>query len=173
VDEVILPEDNRPQLCRALLMLRNKRQDVPSASTEHPALEARKIGRMQWNVAERVGRVRWIFLPLASAPWWPWAHASADVVGDRVLWPVEPGRRDSSTGSVGLVLHRPAGGPGRVDPADLFARAVALAWELAADALIAIPMLATASATGGRVEDGARPAARTRSRSGWCGRWPR
>jgi len=29
VDEVILPEDTRPQLCRALLMLRNKRQDVP------------------------------------------------------------------------------------------------------------------------------------------------
>jgi propionyl-CoA carboxylase beta chain len=29
VDEVILPEDTRPQLCRALAMLRNKRQDVP------------------------------------------------------------------------------------------------------------------------------------------------
>ena len=29
VDEVILPEDTRPQLCRALHMLRNKRQDVP------------------------------------------------------------------------------------------------------------------------------------------------
>src|SRR5436190_9727468 len=29
VDEVILPEDTRPQLCRALTMLRNKRQDVP------------------------------------------------------------------------------------------------------------------------------------------------
>ncbi|HEY2027666.1 MAG TPA: acyl-CoA carboxylase subunit beta [Myxococcales bacterium] len=29
VDEVILPEDTRPQLCRALLMLRNKRQEVP------------------------------------------------------------------------------------------------------------------------------------------------
>ena len=29
VDEVILPEDTRPQLCRALQMLRNKRQDVP------------------------------------------------------------------------------------------------------------------------------------------------
>ncbi len=29
VDEVILPEDTRPQLCRALSMLRNKRQDVP------------------------------------------------------------------------------------------------------------------------------------------------
>jgi propionyl-CoA carboxylase beta chain len=29
VDEVILPEDTRPQLCRALAMLKNKRQDVP------------------------------------------------------------------------------------------------------------------------------------------------
>src|SRR5437899_929047 len=29
VDEVILPEDTRPQLCRALQMLRNKRQEVP------------------------------------------------------------------------------------------------------------------------------------------------
>src|SRR2546422_3834786 len=29
VDEVILPEETRPQLCRALQMLRNKRQDVP------------------------------------------------------------------------------------------------------------------------------------------------
>jgi len=29
VDEVILPEDTRPRLCRALQMLRTKRQDVP------------------------------------------------------------------------------------------------------------------------------------------------
>jgi propionyl-CoA carboxylase beta chain len=29
VDEVILPEETRPQLCRALAMLRNKRQEVP------------------------------------------------------------------------------------------------------------------------------------------------
>ena len=29
VDEVILPEDTRPQLCRALQMLRNKRAEVP------------------------------------------------------------------------------------------------------------------------------------------------
>jgi propionyl-CoA carboxylase beta chain len=29
IDEVILPEETRPQLCRALSMLRNKRQDVP------------------------------------------------------------------------------------------------------------------------------------------------
>jgi propionyl-CoA carboxylase beta chain len=29
IDEVILPEDTRPQLCRALQMLRNKRQEVP------------------------------------------------------------------------------------------------------------------------------------------------
>ena len=29
VDDVILPEETRPQLCRALAMLRNKRQDLP------------------------------------------------------------------------------------------------------------------------------------------------
>ena len=29
VDEVILPEDTRPQLCRALAMLKNKRAEVP------------------------------------------------------------------------------------------------------------------------------------------------
>ena len=29
IDDVILPEDTRPRLCRALQMLRNKRQDVP------------------------------------------------------------------------------------------------------------------------------------------------
>ena len=29
IDEVILPEDTRPRLCRALQMLRNKRQDAP------------------------------------------------------------------------------------------------------------------------------------------------
>ena len=29
ITDVILPEETRPQLCRALSMLRNKRQDVP------------------------------------------------------------------------------------------------------------------------------------------------
>ena len=33
VDEVILPEETRPRLCRALQMLRNKRQDVPRPTT--------------------------------------------------------------------------------------------------------------------------------------------
>jgi len=75
------PEDTRPQLCRALLMLRNNGRTCRSASTGTSRSEARKDRPMQWNVAERVGRVRWIFLPLglcalvavgahASAEWW-------------------------------------------------------------------------------------------------------
>ena len=45
---------------------------------------------MQLRVAERVGRVRWIFLPLGlCALVAVGAHASADVVGDRVLWAVD------------------------------------------------------------------------------------
>jgi hypothetical protein len=45
---------------------------------------------VQWNVSERVGRIRWIFLPLGlGALVAVGAHASADVVGDRVLWLVD------------------------------------------------------------------------------------
>ena len=97
---------------------------------------------MHWNVAERVGRVRWIFLPLGlCALVAVGAHASADVVGDRVLWAVD--RVDAFFDSIWSAWSFT--GP-LVDLVGLtqrtwFARAIALAWELAADALIALPLL--------------------------------
>lgn len=97
---------------------------------------------MDWNVAERVGRIRWIFLPLGlCALVAVGAHAAADVVGDRLLWLVD--RVDAffdaiwSAWSFTAPLVEVVGLTQRT----WFARAVALAWELAADALIAIPLL--------------------------------
>jgi hypothetical protein len=97
---------------------------------------------VQWNVSERVGRIRWIFLPLGlGALVAVGAHASADVVGDRLLWLVD--RVDSffdaiwSSWSFTAPLVEVIGLTQRT----WFARAVALCWELAADALIAIPLL--------------------------------
>ena len=97
---------------------------------------------MQWNVAERVGRIRWIFLPLGlGALVAVGAHAAADVVGDRVLWLVD--RVDAffdaiwSSWSFTAPLVEVIGLTQRT----WFARAVALCWELAADALIAVPLL--------------------------------
>ncbi len=97
---------------------------------------------MRWNVAERVGRVRWIFLPLGlCALVAVGAHAAADLVGDRVLWAVD--RVDAffdwiwSAWSFTAPLVDLVGLTQRT----WFARAVALIWELAADALIAIPVL--------------------------------
>ena len=97
---------------------------------------------MQWNVAERVARVRWIFLPLGlCALVAVGAHAAADVVGDRLLWLVD--RVDAlfdavwSSWSFTAPLVEVVGLTQRT----WFARAVALLWELAADALIAVPLL--------------------------------
>jgi len=97
---------------------------------------------MQWNVAERVARVRWIFLPLGlCALVAVGAHAAADVVSERVLWAVD--RVDAffdwiwSAWSFTAPLVDLVGLTQRT----WFARAVALAWELAADALIAVPLL--------------------------------
>jgi hypothetical protein len=104
---------------------------------------------VQWNVAERVarvaervGQVRWIFLPLGlCALVAVGAHAAADVVGDRVLWVVD--RVDAlfdtvwSSWSFTAPLVEVVGLTQRT----WFARAVALLWELSADALIAVPLL--------------------------------
>jgi len=97
--------------------------------------------RVAW-VAERVGRIRWIFLPLGlCALVAVGAHAAADVVGDRVLWVVD--RVDAlfdavwSSWSFTAPLVEVVGLTQRT----WFARAVALLWELAADALIAVPLL--------------------------------
>jgi hypothetical protein len=97
---------------------------------------------VHWNVSERVGRIRWIFLPLGlGALIAVGAPAAADVVGDRLLWLVD--RVDAffdaiwSSWSVTAPLVEVIGLTQRT----WFARAVALCWELAADALVAVPLL--------------------------------
>jgi hypothetical protein len=97
---------------------------------------------VQLRVAERVTRARWIFLPLGlCALTAVGAHAAADVVGDRVLFLVD--RVDAffdaiwSSWSVTAPLVDLVGLTQRT----WFARAIALCWELAADGLIAVPLL--------------------------------
>lgn len=97
---------------------------------------------MRLRVAERVGRLRWIFLPLGlCALTAVGAHAAADVVSDRVLWCVD--RVDAffdaifASWSVTAPLVDLIG----LSQRTFFARALALTWELLADALIAIPLL--------------------------------
>jgi hypothetical protein len=97
---------------------------------------------MQLRVLERVGRIRWIFLPVGMCALTAvGAHAAADVVGDRVLWCVD--RVDAffdaifASWSVTAPLVDLVG----LSQRTFFARAVALIWELVADALIAVPLL--------------------------------
>jgi hypothetical protein len=97
---------------------------------------------VRWNVQERVARIRWVFLPLGlCALAAVGAHAAADVVGDRVLWTVD--RVDAffdaiwSKWSFTAPLVEVVGLTQRT----WFARAVALIWELLADALVAVPLL--------------------------------
>jgi hypothetical protein len=97
---------------------------------------------VDWNVAERVGRIRWIFLPLGlCALVAVGAHAAADVVGDRLLWLVD--RVDAFFDSIWSAwsFTAPLVEVVGLTQRTWFARAVALAWELAADALIAVPLL--------------------------------
>jgi hypothetical protein len=97
---------------------------------------------VRWNVEERVRQIRWVFLPVGlCALVAVGAHAAADVVGDRVLWLVD--RVDAffdwiwSAWSFTAPLVDVVGLTQRT----WFARAVALVWELAADAFIAVPLL--------------------------------
>lgn len=97
---------------------------------------------MPLRLAERVRRARWIFLPLGMCALVAvGAHAAADVVGDRVLWCVD--RVDAffdalfSRWSLTAPLVDLVG----VSQRTFIARATALCWELAADALVAIPLL--------------------------------
>jgi hypothetical protein len=97
---------------------------------------------VQWRVAERVRSVRWIFLPLSlCALCAVGAHAAADVVGDRVLscvdWLGALFDAVASRWSFTAPLVELVGPSQRT----FFARAAALAWELSADALIAVPLL--------------------------------
>src|SRR5207248_11575011 len=97
---------------------------------------------MQLNVLQRVGRIRWIFLPLGMCALVAvGTHAAADLVGDRVLWIVD--KVDAffdaifSSWSVTAPLVDLIGLTQRT----FFARALALTWELSADALLAVPLL--------------------------------
>jgi hypothetical protein len=94
------------------------------------------------DVAGKVSRIRWIFLPLGlCALAAVGAHAAADVMGDRILWLVD--RVDAffdalwSKWSFTAPLVDLVG----ITQRTWFARAIALAWELAADALVAVPLL--------------------------------
>jgi len=95
-----------------------------------------------WNVLERVTKARWVFLPFGlCALVAVGAHAAADVVGESVLHAVD--RVDALFDSLFSLWSFTAP---LVDLVGLtqrtwFARAIALVWELAADALIAVPML--------------------------------
>ena len=97
---------------------------------------------MDLRVTERVSKIRWIFLPLGMCALVAvGTHAAADVVGDKVLFAVD--RVDAffdaifSSWSVTAPLVDLVG----LGERTFFARAVALAWELSADALLAIPLL--------------------------------
>ena len=97
---------------------------------------------MQLRVAERVGRVRWIFLPLGiCALTAVGAHAAADVVGDRVLWCVDRAFAFFDALFASWSVTAPLVDLVGLSQRTFFARALALSWELAADALIAIPLL--------------------------------
>ncbi|MGE5049563.1 MAG: hypothetical protein ACM3PC_13380 [Deltaproteobacteria bacterium] len=97
---------------------------------------------MQLDVAGRVARIRWMFLPLGlCALVAVGAHAAADVVGDRMLWLV-----DGVDAFFDALWSKWSVTAPLVDLVGLtqrtwFARAVALSWELAADALVAVPLL--------------------------------
>jgi len=97
---------------------------------------------VELRVTERVSKIRWIFLPLGMCALVAvGTHAAADVVGDKVLFAVD--RVDAffdaifSSWSVTAPLVDLVG----LGERTFFARAVALAWELSADALLAIPVL--------------------------------
>ena len=97
---------------------------------------------MRWDVPERVRRVRWIFLPFGlCALVAVGAHAAADMVGETLLHAVD--RVDALFDSLFSLwsFTAPLVDLVGVTQRTWFARAVALAWELAADALIAVPML--------------------------------
>ncbi len=87
-------------------------------------------------------RLRWLLVPLGlCALVAVGAHASADVLGDRILWAVDgvDAFFDAlfSRWSVTAPLVDWVGLSQRV----FFARGVALLWELAADALLVLPLV--------------------------------
>ncbi|HEY6910526.1 MAG TPA: hypothetical protein VI356_14200 [Myxococcales bacterium] len=97
---------------------------------------------MQLDIAARVARIRWVFLPLGlCALAAVGAHAAADVVGDRVLWLVDGVDAFFDALWSKWSLTAPLVDLVGLTQRTWFARAVALSWELAADALVAVPLL--------------------------------
>ena len=97
---------------------------------------------MLLRIEERVGRIRWIFLPLGMCALAAvGAHAAADVVADRVLFAA-----DRIGAFFDAIFSRWALTAPLVDligagQRTFLARALALVLELSADALIALPLL--------------------------------
>ncbi|HZX96808.1 MAG TPA: hypothetical protein VFE90_19975 [Myxococcales bacterium] len=97
---------------------------------------------MQLDFTGRVARARWVFVPLGlCALAAVGAHAAADVVGDRVLWLVDGVDAFFDALWSKWSLTAPLVDLVGLTQRTWFARAVALAWELAADALVAVPLL--------------------------------
>jgi hypothetical protein len=87
-------------------------------------------------------RLRWIFLPLGlCALVAVGAHAAADVVGDRVLGLVDSVDALFDSLFSKWSLTAPLVDLVGLEQRTLFARGVALVWELCADALLALPLL--------------------------------
>ena len=97
---------------------------------------------MTSGVSQRVGKIRWIFLPLGlCALAAVGAHAAADLVGDRVLAVVDGVDAFFDAIFSHWSLTAPLVELVGLTQRTWFARALALTWELAADALLAIPLL--------------------------------
>src|SRR3954468_16359789 len=97
---------------------------------------------VQLDFTGRIARARWVFVPLGlCALAAVGAHAAADVVGDRVLWLVDGVDAFFDALWSKWSLTAPLVDLVGLTQRTWFARAVALAWELAADALIAVPLL--------------------------------
>jgi hypothetical protein len=97
---------------------------------------------VRWDVAERAGRIRWVFLPFGlCALVAVGGHAAADVVGESLLVAVD--RVDAFFDSLWSLwsFTAPLVEVVGLTQRTWFARAVALIWELLADVLIAVPML--------------------------------
>ena len=107
-----------------------------------PASAPAPAGGVVGAAARLADRMRWFFLPVAlCALVAVGTHVAADVVGERILWLVDAvdkgfdalaGRWELTAPLVDLV------GPAQ---RTWMARAAALIWELAADALLALAML--------------------------------
>ena len=97
---------------------------------------------MELRVSQSVSKVRWIFLPLGlCALVAAGAHSAADVMSDRALFVAD--RVGALFDSIFARWSLTAPLVDLVGPAQrtFFARGLALAWELSADALLAIPLL--------------------------------